>query len=208
DTATLHLRQEIPPTPGQPDKKPMPIPLRLALFDRETGQHRAEQLFVLEQAQASVSFAGFARMPVLSINRGFSAPVAIERDVAPEDLVFLAAHDDDPFARYEAMQDLMVGHLRDAASGALGGAGRAAGREAIRTAFAAVLADAALDDLMRGELIILPGQAYLAEQMAIADPAAIHTEREGLKRWLGGELEAELIALHERASAVRYSRDA
>src|SRR5690606_25546927 len=41
DTATLQLRQEIPPTPGQSDKKPMPIPLRLALFDRETGQHRA-----------------------------------------------------------------------------------------------------------------------------------------------------------------------
>jgi len=208
DTATLQLRQEIPPTPGQPDKKPMPIPLRLALFDRETGQHSGEQLFTLEQAQASVSFPGFARMPVLSINRGFSAPVAIERDVPLEDLVFLAAHDDDPFARYEAMQDLMVGHLRDAAAGSLDEAGRAAGREAIRTAFAAALADEALDDLMRGELMILPGQAYLAEQMLIADPAAIHAEREGLKAWLGGELEAELIAMHQQASAVRYSRDA
>jgi aminopeptidase N len=208
DTATLQLRQEIPPTPGQPDKKPMPSPLRLALFDRETGQHRGEQLFTLEQAQASVSFAGFAQPPVLSINRGFSAPVAIEREVPLEDLVFLAAHDDDPFARYEAMQDLMVGHLRDAASGALGKAERAAGREAIRTAFAAVLADGKLDDLMRGELMILPGQSYLSEQMPAADPAAIHAEREGLKAWLGAELEAELIALHARASAVRYSADA
>jgi aminopeptidase N len=208
DTATLQLRQEVPPTPGQPDKKPMPIPLRLALFDRETGQHRGEQLFTLEQAQASVSFAGFAQPPVLSINRGFSAPVAIEREVPLEDLVFLAAHDDDPFARYEAMQDLMVGHLRDAASGALGKTERAAGREAIRTAFAAVLADGKLDDLMRGELMILPGQSYLSEQMPAADPAAIHAEREGLKAWLGAELEAELIALHARASAVRYSADA
>src|SRR5690606_9996498 len=159
------------------------------------GQHRGEQLFTLEQAQASVSFAGFARPPVLSINRGFSAPVAIEREAALEDLVFLAAHDDDPFAPYESMQDLMVGHLRDAASGALGEAGRAAGCEAIRAAFAAVLADATLDDLMRGELMILPGQAYLSEQMPVADPAAIHAEREWLKGWLGAELETELIAL-------------
>ena len=208
DTATLHLRQDVPPTPGQPDKKPVPIPLRLALFDRETGQNRGEQLFTLEQAQASVSFPGFSQPPVLSINRGFSAPVAIEREVPPEDLVFLAAHDDDPFARYEAMQDLMVGHLRQAAAGSLGEAERAAGREAIRAAFAAVLADGKLDDLMRGELMILPGNAYLAEQMLIADPMAIHVEREGLKGWLCSELETELIDLHERASAVRYGLDA
>ena len=91
DTATLHLKQDIPPTPGQPDKNAVPIPLRLALFDRETGKHHGEQLVTLEHAQASLSFAGFAAPPVLSINRGFSAPVAIERDVPAEDLVFLAA---------------------------------------------------------------------------------------------------------------------
>jgi aminopeptidase N len=208
DTATLHLRQTVPPTPDQPVKKPMPVPLRLALFDRDTGQHGGEQLFTLEQAEASVSYSGFARPPVLSVNRGFSAPVVIERDTPLDDLVFLAAHDDDPFARYEAMQDLMVGHLRAAAAGSLGDADRETGREAIRTAFAAVLADGKLDDLMRGELLILPGQAYLSEQMLVADPAAIHAEREGLKAWLGGELESELIALHERVSAVRYGTDA
>ena len=141
---------------------------------------------------------------MLSINRGFSAPVAIEREVPLDDLVFLAAHDDDPFARYEAMQDLVVGHLRDAAGGALGEAERAAGREAIRAAFAAVLADAKLDDLMRGELMILPGHSYLSEQMLVADPGAIHAEREALKGWLGAALEAELAALHARASAVPY----
>ena len=208
ETATLQLRQEVPPTPGQSDKKPMPIPLKIALFDRETRQHRGEQLFVLDRAQASVSFTGFGQLPVLSINRGYSAPVAIERDVSLDDLVFLAAHDDDPFARYEAMQDLVVGHLRDAAAGALATGQREAGREAIRRAFAAVLDDDKLDDLMRGELMILPGHAYLSEQMLVADPAAIHAEREDLKAWLGGELEAELIALHERASAVRFSLDA
>jgi aminopeptidase N len=203
-TATLHFRQEVPPTPGQPDKKPVPIPLRLALFDRETARHEGERLFTLEEPQASLSLTGFAAPPVLSINRGFSAPVAIERDVAPADLVFLAAHDDDPFARYEAMQDLVVGHLRDAVGGALGEVEREAGREAIRAAFAAVLADDRLDDLMRGELLILPGHSYLAEQMLVADPGAIHAEREALKGWLGGELNAEFAALHARASAVPY----
>src|SRR5690606_8931654 len=208
ETATVHLRQEVPATPGQPDKKPVPIPLRLALFDRETGQHGGEQLVTLEHQSASLSFSGFAAPPVLSINRGFSAPVAIENEASIEDLVFLAAHDDDPFARHEAMQDLVVGHLRDASTGALGEAERSAGREAIRTAFAKIMADDGLDDLMRGELMILPGQSYLMEQMLVADPGAIHREREALKGWLGSSLEGELVALHARASGASKGADA
>jgi aminopeptidase N len=208
DTATLSLAQTVPPTPGQPDKKPMPIPLKLALFDRKTGKHHGEELVTLTEAQQSFSFAGFAERPVLSINRGFSAPVAIEREVPNEDLVFLAAHDDDPFARYEAMQDLVVGHLRGLLSGSLDDEARDEGRQAIGAAFASVLGDAQLDDLMRGELLILPGETYLSEQMLVADPAAIHDEREGLKTWLGTRLESEFAALHERASAASHGSSA
>ncbi len=208
DTATLTLTQEVPETPGQSDKQPVPIPLKLALFDRAAGAHRGEELVVLDQAETTLSYPGFAAPPVLSINRGFSAPVAIDRTTPTADLVFLAEHDDDPFARYEAMQDLVVAHLRDAADGRLADADRTSGREAIRAAFAATLADPALDDLMRGELMILPGQAYLAEQVEIADPGAIFREREALKAWLGASLEAELVALHGRASAAGSGMDA
>lgn len=208
DTATLTLTQTVPPTPGQSDKQPMVIPLRLALFDRETGKHHGEQLVTLSEPQANFSFGGFASRPVLSLNRGFSAPVAIETDTGNADLVFLAAHDDDPFARYEALQQLMVKHLVAVVTDGLDEAARAAGREAIRGAYAAILADAALDDLMRGELMILPGEGYLAEQLAVADPGSIHAEREGLKAFLGAALIDDLAALHARASAVPYSLSA
>jgi aminopeptidase N len=202
DTATLHLEQAVPPTPGQPNKQPMPIPLKLALFDRKTGGHDGERLVTLAEAEQSFSFSGFAEPPVLSVNRGFSAPVSIDREAPLEDLVFLAANDDDAFARYEAMQDLVVGHLRGLLSGSLGEAERGEGREAIGRAFAAVLGDDSLDDLMRGELLILPGETYLSEQMLVADPAAIHAERESLKAWLGTTLQAEFVSMHERASAA------
>ena len=204
DTAVLHLAQTVPATPGQPDKQPMPIPLKLALFDRDSGTHGGEQLVVLDKAADTFRFPGFARLPALSLNRGFSAPVAIERTVAEDELVFLAAHDDDPFARYEAMQSLTVQYLT--ANGGQGGSD--ASREAIGTALAAILDDSALDDLMRGELMMLPGEAYLAEQMAAADPGAIHSAREGLKAWLGRTLEQRLTALHARACAVPYSLEA
>ncbi|EJL30078.1 aminopeptidase N [Novosphingobium sp. AP12] len=205
---TLNLTQSVPATPGQPEKQPMPIPLRVALYDRSTGEHSGEQLIVLGEASGSFTFDGFAAPPVLSINRGFSAPVAIDFARPAEDLVFLAAHDDDPFARYEAMQGLVVQHLVAGVAGRLDDASRAEGRAAIGAAFAAVIADPALDDLMRGELMILPAETYLAEQLAVSDPGAIHAEREALKAWLGAECADALKALHDRAVAVPYGRDA
>ncbi|MCJ2187136.1 aminopeptidase N [Novosphingobium beihaiensis] len=207
-TATLHLSQTVPATPGQPDKQPVPVPLRIGLFNRDNKEHTGEQLIVLTKASDTFVFEEFDHPPVLSINRGFSAPVSIEFDRPVEDLVFLAAHDDDPFARYEAMQSLVVQHLVAAVSGALDEAARAEGRAAIGEAFAAIVTDSALEDLMRGELMILPAESYLAEQMLIADPGAIHAEREALKAWLGREYAQILGALHDRAVAVLYSRDA
>jgi aminopeptidase N len=208
DIATLSLEQTMPATPGQPDKQPMPIPLRVALFDRDTGRHDGERLVILDKASDSFTFEGFASKPVLSINRGFSAPVSIDAERSNEDLVFLAAHDDDPFARYEAMQNLVVQHLVAAVGGGLSTQNRDAGRAAIGEAFAAFLADPSLDDLMRGELMILPSESYLAEQLLVANPATIHAEREAIKAWLGSSLKSELRALHDRVSAVPYSRDA
>jgi aminopeptidase N len=209
DTATLTLSQTVPPTPGQPVKQPMVIPLRLALFDRETGKHHGEQMVTLNQPQVELRFGGFASRPVLSLGRGFSAPIAVDAGLSQSDLVFLAAHDDDPFARYEALQQLVVQHLVAAIGGGmLCEAERGTGREAIGRALAAVIADPALDDLMRGELLVLPSEAYLAEQFASADPGAIRAEREGLKAWLGRELQEQLTALHTRASAVPYSLSA
>jgi len=208
DTTLLTLKQSVPPTPGQPDKLPMPIPLKLALFDRETGEKRCEELVVLDSEQKGVNFDGFSAPPILSINRGFSAPVVIERAITEDDLVFLAAHDDDPFARYEALQDLVVGHLKKAVSGALNDAARDAARQAITEAVAAVLADDTLDDLMRGELLVLPSETYLAETMLIADPGRIHAERQALRAAIGGVLESEFVALHTRASQVPYSLSA
>ncbi len=204
-TAVLHLKQEVPATPGQTDKLPMPIPFKIALFDRDSGKHYGEQLITLVEAETSLKFDGFTKPPVLSINRGFSAPISVEREMANEDLVFLAARDDDPFARYEAMQDLVVGYLVAVSGGKLSDADRSSGQTSIGEAFGAILSDQALDDEMRGELMILPSQTYIAEQSIPADPAAIHSEREGLKAWLGGKFSDEILAMHKRASAVPYS---
>ena len=207
DIVTLSLAQTVPATPGQPDKQPMVIPLRIAMLDAETGQHKGEQLIMLDAAEKSFTFQGFAARPALSINRGYTAPVKIEREASLQELMLLAAHDDDSFARYEAMQELMVGHLVAAANGNLSEDARAAGANAIATAMRAIVTDDQLDDSMRGELMVLPTTTYLFEQFEKADPDAIHREREGLKAMLARTLAGELAALYDRAEKVPFDGD-
>lgn len=210
DGQTLTLKQTVPDTPGQTNKGAMPIPLRVAVHCRETGAIGEEQLIVLKLEEESFTLPLAGPMPVVSINRGFTAPVVIERDIPVENLVFLAAHDDDPFARYEAMQELAVRHLVAAASGDLDQAGRAAGKTAVADAMRAVVTDPAIEDSMRGELMLLPSETYLFEAMATivdgverkADPGAIHHEREQLKTAIGVQLKQELEALYARVSDV------
>ena len=211
-TARLHLSQETPATPGQPLKEPVPIPLRVALHDRTGNALGDERLIVLDTASASFDLgpmaSGAAAQPALSINRGFSAPVSIERVVDPDELAFLARHDDDPFARHEAMQALLVGHLVAASGDGAGAAGLAQSEQAITEALGAALDDAGIDDLMRGELMLLPGLAYLMEQVPLADPGAIHAAREALKAALGRALAPRLERIHARASALPFAMDA
>ncbi|MGB3470532.1 MAG: aminopeptidase N [Erythrobacter sp.] len=208
----LTLRQETPATPGQDVKGAVPIPLCVAVHSRESGATGAEQLILFNEEEQSFTLPLAGPAPVVSINRGFTAPVIIDREVASEDLAFLAAHDDDPFARYEAMQELSVRHLVSAASGDLDEARRAAGKTAISEAIRAILSDEALDDNMRGELMMLPSETYLFEAMAgsgatgqrKADPGAIHAEREQIKAMLGVTLKRELEGTYARCDAVPF----
>jgi aminopeptidase N len=82
--ARLLLEQEVPATPGQPAKQPMPIPLKVALFGAETGAKHAERLVLLEGTSQEILFDGISERPALSINRGFSAPSCWKRTAAPK----------------------------------------------------------------------------------------------------------------------------
>ncbi|WP_097090532.1 aminopeptidase N [Novosphingobium sp. Chol11] len=198
----LVLEQNTPPTPGQPDKAPLAIPLRAALFDRHSGRSSGETLLMLTEEQQRFTFNGFAVAPVLSINRGFSAPVIVETSRSQADLAFLAAHDDDPFARYEAMQQLMVNAL----------VGRVAGQAVDETAVIAAIRDTVndphLDSAFIAEAIRLPSEAYIGDQMVQVDPDAIHAARDALQRRVGKELEPLWRDVHARTGANGFSLSA
>jgi aminopeptidase N len=196
--ATLRLAQAVPPTPGQPEKQPMPIPLRIALFGERSGAKIEERLVVLEDTETEIHFEGIGERPVLSINRGFSAPVIVETDRTGADLAFLSARDDDPVARYEAMQQLMLATLVDRASG------READLDAVVEAVRETLANGALDPAFVAEAVLPPSEAYIGDHMLVVDPDAIRAAREGLRRRLAEVLEAQWRDAYAANAANRF----
>src|SRR5690348_3705290 len=196
-TATLHLEQHVDPTTGQPVKKPMPIPLRPALVGSESGHEICpERLIVLDQPRQSFTFENVTESPLLSINRSFSAPIMLEADRAPGELERLAQTDTDPFARYEAMQELMMRALLD------GARGRQLEPEPVIRAIAATLKSNSLDAAFKAEAIILPSESLIADRMDVVDPDAIHAVRERMRSAIGSALKSDLIAAHRSDGAA------
>ncbi len=199
---TLHLSQSLAPTPGQNVKQPMVIPLRLKLYDLDGGHGiEEEQLIVLDRAEMAVSCGEYRAMPILSFNRGFSAPIIAQVERASGDLAWLAQCDDDPFARFEAMQELMIDVLTAAIES---GTMTADAQQSVIDAVAACIADTRLDEALIAEIVRLPTEAYLGEQMAVIDPEAIHQQRKALEIAIGRALFAQWEALVTRLSALPY----
>ena len=185
----LDVVQTVPPTPGQPEKLPMMMPLRIAAFDRSGGASLPDTLVTLTGATQQIALGAFGARPALSINRGFSAPVIVDFERAPGELAWLAAHDDDPFARYEALQQLMLDTLVAAA------AGNAADHPAVIDAVAQTLRGRGDDPAFVAEAVLLPSEAFIGDQMLTVDPDAIRRERLALQAAIGRALEDEWRAI-------------
>ena len=105
---TLTLEQITAPTPGQPEKLPLVIPVLWAAL-QPNGRPGKERLLVLDQQRQTVVIEGLppaANPPVLSLFRNFSAPVTWDAGQSTDELFALFAGDDDAFARWDAGQQL------------------------------------------------------------------------------------------------------
>ncbi len=185
----LDVVQTVPPTPGQPEKLPMMMPLRIAAFDRSGGASLPDTLVTLTGATQRIALGAFDGRPALSVNRGFSAPVIVDFDRAQGELAWLAAHDDDPFARYEALQQLMLDTLVAAA------AGNEVDHRAVVDAVAQTLRGRGEDPAFVAEAVLLPSEAFIGDQMLTVDPDAIRRERLALQAAIGRALAEEWRAI-------------
>ncbi|HSH13348.1 MAG TPA: DUF3458 domain-containing protein, partial [Desulfurivibrionaceae bacterium] len=219
DTLLIAMRQSCPATPDQTCKEPFHIPVRVGLLDRQ-GREVALQpicgsrvsgdpgLLELRQEAEIFRFGGISEPPVVSLLRDFSAPVRLEYEYTDAELRLLMAHDSDPFNRWEAGQLLavrVIGGLREdyrqgrellvAADFVEGFRELLGGRGRIEAAYLC-------------QLLILPGEDYLADLEPVIEVAAIHAAREAVRFAMATALEGEFLAAYrENTSSEPYRYD-
>ncbi|MGH7046431.1 MAG: aminopeptidase N [Stellaceae bacterium] len=207
----LDFAQRVPPTPGQPEKSPMPIPLALGLLagdgaelpvrlesDRAgTAENRpGTRVVELTSERQSFRFVGLPERPVPSLLRGFSAPVKL-KGVPLDQLKFLAVHDPDPFARWEAGQEAAARALLGRVEALRRGEVQAPLDPDLIAAAEASLAGGAGDAAFAAEALSLPSEASLADRMAVADVDAVHAAREAARAEIGRALQPRFAAAYE-----------
>ncbi len=199
-TYRLDVKQTIPPTPGQPDKKPTVIPLAVGLVGQSgddlplmlDGHPLDRGVIEVTAPSQSFVFTGIAERPILSLNRGFSAPIKLSQPIETDELRFLAAHDRDPFNRWQAVQTLAMSLLTDNVAALRK---RAPAREdgGLTAALSAILADDNLEPAFTALTLTPPSEADIAREIGRdVDPDAIFAARQHLRAAIGARLGAAL----------------
>ena len=205
-TYRLDIAQTIAPTPGQPHKDPMVIPLAVGLVGSDGGDlplmldGRKIERGVIEMKEAGQSFvfAGVAERPIPSLNRGFSAPIKLILPIDADDLRFLAAHDRDPFNRWQAVQTLAMS-LLTANVAALRAGAPVRDDEGLMGALGAILADAELEPAFIALTLTPPSEPDIAREIGRdVDPDAIFAARRHLRALTGKRLGPALADTYSR----------
>jgi aminopeptidase N len=201
---SLTIRQATKPTPGQPDKYPLVIPIAMGLLDGN-GQDLPTRLdgdpdpvhgtrvLLATRAENHFEFVDVASPPVPSLLRDFSAPVKLS-GLSQDRLRFLAAHDTDPFVRWESGQQSAAAALLDMVSIIQKG-GEPGVDPALIEAAASALGQ---EPTFAAEALALPGEATLADKMDVVDADAIHTARDTARAAIAQALGGDLRAMYDK----------
>ncbi|MGZ6006667.1 MAG: aminopeptidase N [Rhizomicrobium sp.] len=206
-TYALTLKQSLGPTPGQPTKKPMVIPVRLGLvgskgalpltLEGENATGPDERVLELNSSEQTFTFVGVEETPLLSLGRHFSAPVHFKVPVDRPSLASLMARDTDSFNRWEAGQALATDVLQQMTETAKSGATPKADPTYVE-AVGQALSRADEDHAFTAQMLAPPLENEMALAMTPPDPEAIHTARTTLIRAVATAHGAKFDELYKR----------
>ena len=204
---TLEISQNTSATPGQAEKLPFHIPIRMGLvgtdgaaqplrLEGENEPKGTDRVLELREPTQRFTFLGLETEPVPSLLRGFTAPVKLDAHYSDDDLAVLMAYDRDAFTRWDAGQrlssNILLALVRDHAEG------RAAGPLDSRlvAAFAANLDRVDEDPALAARALSLPGSGYLGQQMAVIDVEGIRHAIDHVRDQLGTALRDRWLAAY------------
>lgn len=209
---SLTFSQTIPKTPKQASKKPMLIPIRLGLLDDE-GQPVAleigdepktiEKVFLLREETQSIHFHQLKAKPKVSLLRDFSAPVILDFTMTDADLLFLFKHDTDDFNRFEAGQKYMLRTLLNLVRDYQQHNPLHMPAEWFDVYRYHLQSDLA-DKFLLAELLSVPSERYIGEQMKIIDVNAIHAAREFAIVELAKTLQTDFLRVYKQHHVASY----
>ncbi len=186
-TFSLMLSQSYPN-----QSKPLLIPIRLGLLNSKSGEDLiTETLLQFNQMQQTFTFENLDAKPIISILRGFSAPVNVEIERDLEELAFLSQHDSDSFNRWDASQQLVEKIILDLVK-----TPNAPIPEILLKTFETVLISPIEDLAYFSLLLSLPSENYLAERMEIVDFDGIHNSRERILKAIAEKFENVLTQIY------------
>jgi aminopeptidase N len=195
----------------------MVIPIAFGLVGKDggdlpltlDGKPFARGVIELTQPSQSFVFSGVAERPIPSINRGFSAPIKLGLPIEAGDLRFLAAHDSDPFNRWQAVQSLAMTLLK-ANVAALRTGAQVREDDGLMAALGAVLKDTALEPAFVALMLMPPTDADIAREIGSdVDPDAVFAARRKLRAAIGERHGEALTQTYRRLmSAGPYRPDA
>jgi aminopeptidase N len=203
----LTLQQHTPATPGQEVKLPFHIPLSIGLINShgsdmplklaaDVADSVTTMTLSFTEAEQTFTFHAVPEKPVVSIGRGFSAPVKFKRNLSDTELAFLLAHDSDEFNRWDAGQQLAINNLLALIDDVQHKRELHLAEEVIE-AYRMALTHPQLDKALIARIMTLPGESYIADQMAEVDVVAIHAAREFMRRTLAQALRHELLQAYQ-----------
>lgn len=221
---TLNVTQSCPDTPGQSNKKPLTVPIRLGLLGSdgkdlplnlhgdEPSASDTDRVLSLTETEQQFVFEGLESEPIPSLLRGFSAPVRLRYDYSRADLLFLMVNDSDGFNRWNASQLLTIGLIDELQ------ADLKAGRElsfpqSLLDAYSGVLdstlSDPGVDKAMVAQLLSLPTVGFLIERSEVADVEGIHFVREFLLNGIAAKFYSSFLDVYTtNTSDAEYRTDA
>ncbi len=208
----LTVKQSCPPTPGQPSKKPFHIPVKIGLISATGVEFSVENsLLHIKKPVETFEFKNIASKPTPSLLRGFSAPVKANFNYSDAAFELLFMHDADKFNRWEAGQKFAINVLlkliaKQQASEAL------VAPDNFISAFQHVLRTQQDDKWLLAEMLTLPSERYLADQMTVVDVDAIHAAREFLLQEIAKQSKELLLDTylqnHDKQGAYEFTMPA
>lgn len=216
-TATLVVSQSLSATPGQPEKPDLHLPLVTGLIGPDgadmdlvldDGKRIDGGILELRSARQSWTFTDITKLPVLSINRGFSAPVNLTTGQRDGELLFLMANDRDHFNRWEAGQTLSRSIIMSAMEAIRDGDDPDA-IDDFGDALASVLAAPELEPAFKAQMLALPSEADIANMLGRdVNPDLIQSARDQVRNMVGSRLADQLGQLASDLPAGDYSASA